>query len=128
MQFPEDVAAAPFRIDNQPRQDLLPLPIKGVFPGTSPAQYLFSPHLLSVPSLEHCCQIGDAPNRQEYFLLYNVPLKRYEEVQEECLKRKVGNSQHSERWPVVIARFVGRGGWGQALEPLRSVLAASGQI
>jgi len=37
LQLPEDINAAPFRIDNQPRQDLLPLPIKGVFPGTSPA-------------------------------------------------------------------------------------------
>ena len=48
MQLPKDVAATTFRACNQPEQDLLPLPFKGIFVGTPPTQHSFSPLLLSV--------------------------------------------------------------------------------
>src|SRR5438034_7682779 len=59
LQLPEDVAAAPFGIGNQPGQDLLPLPFKRVFVGAPPAQHAFSSLLLSVQALEPCCRIRD---------------------------------------------------------------------
>src|SRR5713226_3039695 len=61
LQLPENVAATPFGVGNQPGQDLLPLPFKGVLVGTSPAQDAFSPLLLAVQDVEFCCRIGDAP-------------------------------------------------------------------
>jgi hypothetical protein len=59
--LPEDVAAAPFGIGNQPGQDLLPLSRKGIFMGTPPAQDPFSPLLLSGQGVEPSCRIGDTP-------------------------------------------------------------------
>ena len=61
LQLPDDVATAPFGIGNQPGQDLLPLPFKGVFPGTPPAQDAFSLFLLSVQGMELGCRTGNAP-------------------------------------------------------------------
>lgn len=57
----KNVATAPFRIGNQPREDLLPLSRKGVFVGMPLAQYAFSPFLLSVQGLESYFQIVSAP-------------------------------------------------------------------
>ena len=69
LQLPEDVAAAPFRIGNQPGHDLLPLSFKGVFVGAPPAQHPFSPLLLSVQGLqdlllerEHSSSAGNFPS------------------------------------------------------------------
>src|SRR5258708_7312915 len=61
LQLPENVAAAPFEIGKQPGHDLLPLSLKGVYVGASPAQNPFSPLLLSVQSAEFCSWIGCAP-------------------------------------------------------------------
>ena len=61
LQLPDNVAAAPFGVSNQPGHDLLPLSFKGIFVGAPPAQDAFSPLLLSVQGLEPCCRIGDAP-------------------------------------------------------------------
>ncbi len=48
LQLPEDIAAAPLRIDLEPGEDLLPFSLKGVLVGTPPAQDPFSPLLFVV--------------------------------------------------------------------------------
>src|SRR5205807_6669225 len=60
LQFPENVATAPFRIGHQPGDDLLPLSCKRVFVGMAPTQDPFSPLLLSVQSVDPCFQIGSS--------------------------------------------------------------------
>jgi hypothetical protein len=50
----------PSRIDLQPGEDLLPLPLKGIFVGAPKAMHPFSPLLLTVQGLESCCWIGNA--------------------------------------------------------------------
>jgi hypothetical protein len=59
--IPEDVSTAPFGVGNQPGQDLLQLPIKGVLVGTTPTQDTFSLFLLSVQGMESGCRTGNAP-------------------------------------------------------------------
>ena len=61
LQFPENVATAPFGIGKQPGHDLLPHSRKGVFVGTPPARDAFSPLLLVVQGMESCRWIGCAP-------------------------------------------------------------------
>jgi hypothetical protein len=63
LQLPEDVATASFGVGHQPGEDLLPLPFKGVFVGTPPAQHPFSPLLLLVQGLESCCGFGNTSCR-----------------------------------------------------------------
>src|SRR5579862_7074739 len=60
LQFPENIAAAPFGIGLKPGEDLLPFPLKGVFVGVPPAQHPFSPLLLAVQGLKSCWWIGNA--------------------------------------------------------------------
>ena len=61
LQLPENVAATPLGVGNQPGEDLLPFSLKGVFVGAPPAQHPFSPFLLAVQGLESCCWIGSLP-------------------------------------------------------------------
>ncbi len=61
LQLPENVSAAALRIGRQPRGDLLPLSLEGVFMGAPPAQHAFSLLLLAVQGLKSCCRAGKAP-------------------------------------------------------------------
>ena len=61
LQLPENVAAAPFGMSNQPGHDLLPLPFNGVFLSMPPAQDAFCLFLLTVHLMESGWWIGNAP-------------------------------------------------------------------
>ena len=77
MQFPEDVAAAPFGIGLQPGEDLLPLSLKGILVGAPPAQHPFSPLLLSIQALEPCCRDQGHSSPQDAYPLYIRPRKKH---------------------------------------------------
>ena len=51
---PERYPATPLRIGLEPEEDLLPLPLKGIFVGVPKAMHPFSPLLLLVQTLQSC--------------------------------------------------------------------------